>query len=424
MDKLGNYIDIKHGWAFKGEYFSDHGTQIVLTPANFYESGGFKATPGKEKYYLSAYPPEYLCKAGDLIVVMTQQAEGLLGATARVPVDNLYLHNQRIGLITVKRDDIDLTYIDYLMRTPWVRQQLEGSSSGSKVKHTSPEKIQDVNVVILPFEAQVRTGSLLSAIDAKIDNNKKLMGELEATARLIYDYWFTQFDFPDEDGKPYRSSGGKMVWSDELKREIPDGWQIAPVRDACSIIDCLHSKKPDEYRESESAYLLQLDNLVELGMLDLSWKYYVSIEDYKEWTSRIELRDGDMVITNAGRVGGMARVGQNVITGMGRNMTGIRPVSVPAMFMWYFFQSPEMQRQIRNNTDSGSFFGSLNVIGIKSLKFVLPTSENMGLLDLFHAHVEPLRRRAETLQEENLELMMLRDWLLPMLMNGQAQVED
>lgn len=290
------------------------------------------------------------------------------------------------------------------------------------IKHLVGADLRTVEIDLPELDKQIAVADVLTTIDDIIANNKKLMVELEATARLIYDYWFTQFDFPDENGKPYRTSGGKMTWSSELKREIPDKWQIIPVRDACSIIDCLHSKKPEECYEAEGAFLLQLDNLVDMGMLDLSWKYYVSIADYNEWTSRIELQDGDMVITNAGRVGGMARIGRDVVTGMGRNMTGIRPVSVPAMFMWYFFQSPEMQRQIANNTDSGSFFGSLNVIGIKSLMFVLPPSENTDLLNQFSNHVEPLRRQAEALQQENLELIELRNWLLPMLMNGQLIV--
>ena len=106
--KLGDVISVKHGWAFKGEFFSNSGNQIVLTPANFYEQGGFKTTPGKEKYYSSTYPAEYLLKKGNLVVAMTEQSEGLLGSAGFIPCDNVYLHNQRIGLITAKSHNIDL----------------------------------------------------------------------------------------------------------------------------------------------------------------------------------------------------------------------------------------------------------------------------------------------------------------------------
>lgn len=98
--KLGEILSVKHGWAFKGEYFAEDGEQSILTPGNFFEKGGFKPNNGKERYYTGTYPKEYLCHKGDLIVAMTQQAEGLLGSTALVPENNKYLHNQRIGLIT------------------------------------------------------------------------------------------------------------------------------------------------------------------------------------------------------------------------------------------------------------------------------------------------------------------------------------
>ena len=90
--KLGELLTVKHGWAFKGEYFSDTGAQSLLTPGNFHETGGFKSNEGKERYYIGKYPKEYLCHKGDLIVAMTQQSEGLLGSTALVPEDNRYLH--------------------------------------------------------------------------------------------------------------------------------------------------------------------------------------------------------------------------------------------------------------------------------------------------------------------------------------------
>lgn len=121
MSKLGEFLTIKHGWAFKGKYFSEEGNQSILTPGNFYEKGGFKKNNGKERYYLGEYPPEYLCKKGDLIVAMTEQAAGLLGSTAIVPEDDKYLHNQRIGLITCDPEQLDKMYAYYLFMTKSVR---------------------------------------------------------------------------------------------------------------------------------------------------------------------------------------------------------------------------------------------------------------------------------------------------------------
>ena len=233
--RLGEVLRVKHGFPFLGEFFAQEGDRIVLTPGNFFEKGGFKRTFGKEKYYTGPIPQEYICSKGDLIVAMTEQAEGLLGSTAIVPEDDIYLHNQRIGLISCNDKLLDKLYAYYLLMTKSVRKQLRDSSSGTKVKHTSPEKIYDVQVFLPELHEQKKISSLLWAIDSKIELNNSISAELEAMAKMLYDYWFVQFDFPDENGKPYRASGGEMVWNDELKREIPKGWCVKSLHDYITI---------------------------------------------------------------------------------------------------------------------------------------------------------------------------------------------
>lgn len=245
--KLGELLTIKHGFPFKGEFFAQSGKYIILTPANFYEEGGFKYTTGKEKFYQGKFPEEYICKKDELIVAMTQQAEGLLGSTALVPEDDIYLHNQRIGLITVNDKIADKNYVNYLFRTQSVRKQIRDTASGSKVKHTSPEKMYEVEVNIPKIGIQKKIGNLLKTLDEKIQNNNKINAELEAMAKTLYDYWFLQFEFPNEEGKPYKSSGGKMVWSEELNREIPEGWKVELLGNILSPVPCTKKYKVTEY---------------------------------------------------------------------------------------------------------------------------------------------------------------------------------
>ena len=233
--KLGELLRVKHGWAFKGEFFSDTGVQSILTPGNFYESGGFKANPLKDRFYSGDYPKEYLCSKGDLVVAMTEQAAGLLGSTAIVPEDNRYLHNQRIGLISCN-ESLNKDFAYYLFMTQSVRQQISRSASGTKVKHTSPEKIYDVQVDIPKIQTQKNIAIFLSSLDKKIQINNQINQELEAMAKTLYDYWFVQFDFPDQNGNPYKSSGGKMVYNPELKREIPEGWGVEKLDDLGTIV--------------------------------------------------------------------------------------------------------------------------------------------------------------------------------------------
>ena len=320
------------------------------------------------------------------------------------------------------KDTVDVDYIYYLLQSAAFKGYIKTMSTGSTIHHISLETMRNFSFVLPNINEQKKIGRTSALIDSKINTNKKICSELESMAKRLYDYWFVQFDFPDETGRPYRTSGGEMVWNDQLKREIPKGWSVHRIQDVCGIVDCLHSKKPDTAFEDDKYFLLQLENLVDLGLLDLSQKYYVSKQDYENWTSKIEVRDGDIVITNAGRVGDVSRIPGGVVAGIGRNMTAIRPIDIPPVFLYYFFVSKDMDTQIRTNTDTGSFFGSLNVRGIKELKVTF-SDDNMEIIEDFENRVAPIRRMIEKLAEENNELTKLRDWLLPMLMNGQATVE-
>jgi len=417
---LRNKIHIKHGFSFKGEFFGSEGEYIILTPGNFYESGGFKFDIEKAKFYNGEFPKEYICSKGDLVVAMTEQAEGLLGSSAIVPEENRFLHNQRIGLVTVDENEIDKQFLYHVFNTKSVRQQLRSSSSGSKVKHTSPDRIYDVIVNLPPLPTQQKIAAVLSALDAKIELNQRINAELESMAKTLYDYWFVQFDFPNERGKPYKSAGGKMVWNEELKREIPLGWEVESIEKCCDIVDCLHAKKPDYEFEDERYYLLQLENIRDDGLLDLTNKYFVPKDEYQKWISRIEVTEDDILITNAGRVAATAQVPKGVKTGIGRNITAIRPKTINPTYLFLFFRSADMIRQVRWNMDAGAFFSSLNVKGIKKLFIIRPSG---GIEERFEDIVKPMRRKREELNIESQTLTELRDWLLPMLMNGQVQVK-
>lgn len=311
MSKLGEYLSIKHGWAFKGEYFSESGTQSILTPGNFYDAGGFKYNDEKERYYSGDYPEEYLCKKGDLIVAMTEQAAGLLGSTAIVPKDNRYLHNQRIGLITCDETQLTKMYAYYLFMTKSVREQISRSSSGTKVKHTSPEKIYDVEVTVPSIDIQQRISSLLWRIDCLIANNNKINDNLQQQAKLLYDYWFTQFDFPDENGKPYRSAGGKMVWNERLKRDIPAEWKCINIRDIASITwgQCPDGKNI-LHKSTIGEGLLDYCS----GAGDMKGGFVVDCQAKTDNSKRLAHKD-DILVSVAGKIGDMCVVDHTISLG-------------------------------------------------------------------------------------------------------------
>ncbi len=148
--KFSDLCSIKHGFAFKSEFFATEGDFVLLTPGNFYESGGYRDRGEKQKFYVGEIPQDYILNAGDLLVAMTEQAAGLLGSPILVPESGKFLHNQRLGLVT-KKDHVPWSneFFFHVFNTQSVRKEIHASASGVKVRHTSPSKIGEV-VVAFP----------------------------------------------------------------------------------------------------------------------------------------------------------------------------------------------------------------------------------------------------------------------------------
>jgi type I restriction enzyme, S subunit len=224
--KLGDLLEIKHGYAFQGEYFANAGSHIVLTPGNFYDEGGFKNKGDKEKWYNGPIPSDYVLNEGDLIVAMTEQAEGLLGSSAIIPRSGIYLHNQRLGLVQVRdQSETDKGFLFYLFNSQTVRQQVRASASGVKIRHTAPSRIGEVKVRVPPLLIQRRIAGVLSGYDELIENNQRRIKILEEMARSLYREWFIHFRFPAHEKV-------KMVPSP--LGPIPQGWEVKKLSDLIS----------------------------------------------------------------------------------------------------------------------------------------------------------------------------------------------
>ena len=405
--KLGDLLTIKHGFPFKGELFSDEGEYIVLTPGNFYETGGFKRIIGKEKYYLGTFPREYLCKKGDFIVAMTQQAEGLLGSTAFVPEDNIYLHNQRIGLISVNEQKADKYYLDYLFRTNEVRKQIRDSATGSKVKHTSPDRIYDVEVYVHSLAVQKRIGALLHAIDSKIRNNNKTCLELESMAKTIYDYWFLQFEFPNEDGKPYKSSGGKMVWNEELKREIPEGWKVGNLYDIAEFINGLACQKYRPINENRKIPVIKIKEMHE-GISDNT--EYVR----EDIPAKNIVNDGDILFSWSATLETMIWTGGK--GGLNQHIFKIIPKEY-AKYYVYMQLSAYIINFVHMAEARKTTMGHITTDHLKQSRIALPPKK---ITDMYDEKVQGTFNKIICNSRQDRELILLRDFLLPLLMNGQV----
>lgn len=172
-ESLANLITVKHGFAFKSRFFKNEGTYVLLTPGNFFERGGFRRRGEKQKYYHGDIPRGFILDKGDLLMAMTEQAPGLLGSCILVPESNRFLHNQRLGLIEPKNTaDWHAAYFSQAFNLRAFRKALSDSCSGIKVRHTSPDKIRNVNVPVPPtVDAQK---SIAEKMDRIVDTSAVL----------------------------------------------------------------------------------------------------------------------------------------------------------------------------------------------------------------------------------------------------------
>jgi type I restriction enzyme S subunit len=220
---IGNLCKVKHGWAFKGEYFADEGKYFLLTPGNFHESGGLKLKAGKEKYYSGEFPKEYLLEKGDLLVVMTDliQSAPILGGSALVPEEDKFLHNQRLGkVIDINEEMTTKDFLYWLFNFEGYRSQIRGSASGATVRHTAPERIYRCKVMLPPLAAQKKIALTLSAYNNLLENNLKRIKLLEEMAQITYEEWFVRLRFPGHESIPINPETG-----------LPDGWNTAKLKD-------------------------------------------------------------------------------------------------------------------------------------------------------------------------------------------------
>ena len=206
-ESLGDRIQVDHGFAFDSRHFNTAGVgTALLTPANFYESGGFRALGSKQKYYAGEIPNGFLLEPQSLLVVMTEQAPGLIGSAARMPSKTRFLHNQRLGLVRkIDPSATHLGFVEHLFNSYSVRRALSISAAGTKVRHSSPSKIQEVQCVWPPFEEQELIARILSTADrlrrltetrrdAARRQKRALLGPLLSGSRR----------FPEFRGEPWR----------------------------------------------------------------------------------------------------------------------------------------------------------------------------------------------------------------------------
>lgn len=345
--------------------------------------------------------------------IVVGRSGGSFGQVHLVKKD-FWPHNTAMYVTDFKGNDPFFIY--YLLKL----LDFDSLNSGSAQPSLNRNFLYPVSVNIPPNTCQIEIANVLSSLDSKIELNNNINAELEQMAKTIYDYWFVQFDFPisaeyaasvgqsELEGKPYKSSGGKMVWSEELKREVPYGWEIVELSDIANIT--MGQSPPGSSYNEESDGMIFFQGCTDFG------NRFPSIRKFTKEPTRFA-KIGDILLSVRAPVGTMNIANNNCCIGR-----GLAALNSKDNCISYLFGVMTNLKQIfdRRNTD-GTTFGSITKDDLYSLKVVRPTKP---ILESYNQLMNPSFLLQNELEGENQKLTELRDWLLPMLINGQVRVSD
>jgi type I restriction enzyme S subunit len=300
------------------------------------------------------------------------------------------------SLITPNKKLLNGKFLNYWFKTKQAKVYFENNAGGSGQRCTLPiDIIKSISLNLPSIELQEQIASIFYNLDSKIELNNRINVELEAMAKTLYDYWFVQFDFPDANGKPYKTSGGKMVWNEELKREVPEGWEVVTI---------------DEYAEVKKGELITAKDAkqgsIKVIAAGINFSYLHSTPNRKKNTITISGSGANAGFINFWREPIFA---SDCITVRGKS-----DAETLILLQYLHFIQPHILNQA-----TGSAQPHVYPSDIKVLNYVVPPAsliENYGRAGI------PMNEKIGTNLIQNQKLTEMRDWLLPMLMNGQVRV--
>ena len=301
-------------------------------------------------------------------------------------------------------------YIAFFLRSKYFRKVLDCNTIMTLRASFNEDMFSFLYLYLPDYEEQVRIGDLLYKMEMKIRTNNKINDNLEQQAKLIYDYWFTQFDFPDENGKPYCSSGGKMVWNEQLKRNIPENWNVVPLLKLVSWESNSQPPKSEFVYEPKEGYVRFIQNR------DYDSDTHIT---YIPRTKNLSIVDRFDILMDKYGDAGAVRYG---IEGAFNVALGKICVHNPNYreYIRSFLGSDGIYKFLHNSC-MASTRASLSEANLAILNVVVP--DEKIILD-YENFLHKIRVSILKNKDETVELINLRDWLLPMLMNGQATIAD
>ena len=361
---------------------------------------------------------KYILKEGDIVFARTGNSTG-----------RTYFHEEKNGELafagflikfSLDKSKVNPKYLKYFTISKPYKQWVDNLSNGSTRGNINAKTFADCPIILPSREQQDYLVRVLSSLEDKIQINNQINQELEAMAKTLYDYWFVQFDFPDQNGKPYKSSGGKMVYHPELKREIPEGWGVEKLDDLGTIVGGSTPTKSisDNFTKGGEGYSWITPNdlsnnkgnkFIKNGEID------VTVRGLKDASLKL-YPEGTVLMSSRAPVGYLAISTKEITTNQGFK-SFIPDKKYGKNYIYYTLQN---NLKVIEQHASGSTFKEISATVLKDITVIQP---NLDIVKKFEEKVSSINSYIKVNEEQNQELTQLRDWLLPMLMNGQVKVE-
>lgn len=343
--------------------------------------------------------------------------------TSRAPIgylaiaENDVTTNQGFKSIVVNPDIADFNFVYYLIKANIER--IKGYGTGTTFAEVSATVVKNLKFNLPDLPTQTAIAEILSSLDDKIELNNKINQELESLAQTLFKQWFIDFEFPNENGEPYKSSGGALVES-ELG-EIPKGWEIATIDDITEIVTKGTTPTTIGGRFTDSGInFIKVESLTEQGAFIKS-KFGFIDEETNQLLRRSIIQEGDVLFSIAGTIGRVAVVTKDILpANTNQAIAIIRPNQVDSNFLKLLMKSSLIQNDTKSNVVQ-AVQANLSLGVIKATKFIKPS---IPILTLFKTSLIEVFENVNLLTEETQELTNLRDTLLPKLITGELQVNE
>lgn len=314
--------------------------------------------------------------------------------------------------VVIMHPNLNLVDPNYLAAyiNVWGQRQISNNKVGAIQQHFNVHSAEEMLIYLPDISIQHCVAEVITTLNKKIETNEAIGQELESMAKTLYDYWFVQFDFPDANGKPYQASGGEMVWNEQLKREIPKGWEVDNLY---RIADFANGLACQKHRPDEGETGLPVIKIKEMheGITDDTERVSANIPE------KNKIYDGDVLFSWSATLEVMYWFGGE--GGLNQHIFKVTPKKSFTKEYMYEQLSAYVINFVKMAEARKTTMGHITTDHLEQSRIVIPPDE---LVLQFTSIVKPLHEKIGQAQRENRELRELRDWLLPMLMNGQATV--